>query len=259
MSIVNPAIATAGPEPLVLGYAPASLRREQRQTRWAWAAFTLAGLTAVYSVVCGIGVAQAHGWDALGWLVIGFFGNWIGAGLGLVCGLIGCLQRRRRRARAAHSLWMNAVVAAAPVSIVGLPSVLGEASMATVQINVFAAWVGAFLGLLAGVVLGFWYHREEWLGGYASWPRRMLRLGHVSFFGIAAINLAYALTIAALDWHPPHPLFSMLLAASNFLMPLVCGLAAWRPELRRLFVVPVGCAVAGVGGLLASQILFPLM
>ena len=259
MSIVNPVLGTEIARPLELGYAEPGLSRELTQTKWATAALACAGLTAIYSLVCTAGVFQARGWDALGWLVVGFIGNWVGTGLGLICGLVGCLQRRRLRARAAHSLWVNAMVAATPVTLLGVAAQFDGAADVTPVVNVFAAWAGAFLGIVSGVILGFWYHRPDWLGGYASWPRRLLRLGHLSFFGVAALNLGYALTVASLGWEPPHHACSIALAAANFLMPLACALVAWRPALRHLFVVPVVCTALGVGGLLWTQIVSSLL
>lgn len=64
-----------------------------------------------------------------------------------------------------------------------------------IELNVWAAWIGIALGLLSGTIQGLFFASEDWLGGYASWPRRMLRLGHISFFGIAFLNLAYASTL----------------------------------------------------------------
>jgi hypothetical protein len=118
------------------------------------------------------------------------------------------------------------------------------------DLNTIAAWVGILLGLLVGVVYGLHFHRADWLGGYGSWPRRMLRLGHVSFFGVAALNLAYAVTVKYLGWPAPPAGASVALAAANGLMPLACALAAWRPPLRHLFAVPVACVLAGVCSLL---------
>ena len=118
------------------------------------------------------------------------------------------------------------------------------------DLNVVAAWAGILLGLLTGVVYGLYFHRPDWLGGYGSWPRRMLRLGHVSFFGIAMLNLAFAVTVKYLGWPAPPPGASVALAAANGLMPLACGLAAWRRPLRHLFAVPVAFVLAGVVALL---------
>jgi hypothetical protein len=121
------------------------------------------------------------------------------------------------------------------------------------DINVIVAWLGVLAGVLTGVASGLFFHRQDWLGGYASWPRRMLRLGHISLFGIAALNLGFALTVRRFGWHAP-PAAAVALAAANALMPAVCFLAAWRPPLRRLFFVPVGCVLAAVVGLLWQRI-----
>ena len=111
--------------------------------------------------------------------------------------------------------------------------------------NHFAAWAGILLGSFTGAVQGLCFHREDWLGGYASWPRRMLRLGHISFFGIGFINLAFAISVPALgfDQTPVWPSRLFILALA--LMPSVCYASAfWKPA-RHLFFVPVLCVVLG--------------
>ena len=96
--------------------------------------------------------------------------------------------------------------------------------------------------------MGLFFWREDWLGGYGSWRRRMTRLAHVSFFGLGFINIAFALTVSQLAL----PRDSALTAASLSLclgaatMPLVCYLAAWRKPFRHLFFVPVVAVAAGV-------------
>src|SRR6185436_1938733 len=57
------------------------------------------------------------------------------------------------------------------------------------------AWLWILPGFLSGMVLGMFFHREDWLGGYASLRRRMYRLGHISFFGLGAVNLFFWLTM----------------------------------------------------------------
>lgn len=119
--------------------------------------------------------------------------------------------------------------------------------------NLWAAWIGIFLGLASGTVQGLFFHREDWLGGYDAWPRRLMRLGHISFFGIAFLNLAYANTVALLGGDADVPAAPMLLVAGAITMPLVCYLAAWKKPLRHLFPVPVlsllGAVAALIGGL----------
>jgi hypothetical protein len=108
-----------------------------------------------------------------------------------------------------------------------------------ISANVWAAWIGILLGLSSGVIQGLFFDREDWLGGYGSWPRRLTRLGHISFFGVAFLNLAYADTVGLFGAASDVPLASMLLIAGAVLMPLVCYLAAWRKPLRHLFPLPV--------------------
>lgn len=122
------------------------------------------------------------------------------------------------------------------------------------DLNALAAWTGVLLGVLTGAVTGLYFHDESWLGGYASWRRRLMRLGHISFFGIAALNFGYALTLHRFGWHAP-PVGSAALAAANFLMPAVCYLSVWRKPMRQLFFLPVGFVLLAVGGLLWAHLM----
>jgi hypothetical protein len=112
--------------------------------------------------------------------------------------------------------------------------------------NLAVAWVWILLGLLTGTVLGLFFHKEEWLGGYGSWRRRMLRLGHISFFGTGLLNLAFALTVPALGRQAPVMLPSMLFVIGALAMPSVCFLSAWRKPLRHLFFIPVASLIGAV-------------
>jgi hypothetical protein len=125
----------------------------------------------------------------------------------------------------------------------------------TTDLNILAAWLGILAGILVGAFNGLFFHNPEWLGGYASWRRRLTRLAHISFFGLAFINLAYALTIHQLNWPAPPRAASAALAASIGIMPVICYLAAWRTGFRHLFFLPVCCVLAGVVGLLAQRIM----
>jgi hypothetical protein len=103
-----------------------------------------------------------------------------------------------------------------------------------------------FLGCVSGSILGLFFHRDQWLGGYSSWRRRMLRLGHISFFGLGFVNLAYALTMKSLGIHAPSSA-SVLLLVGAAAMPFVCFLSAAREGLRRLFFIPVLSVIAATG------------
>ena len=43
--------------------------------------------------------------------------------------------------------------------------------------NFILAWIWMLLGFVAGMVLGTFFQNENWLGGYSSFRRRMVRLG----------------------------------------------------------------------------------
>ena len=123
-------------------------------------------------------------------------------------------------------------------------------------VHLYAAWIGIFMGFLAGAGLGLFFQRDGWLGGYASWPRRMARLGHISFFGIAFINLAYGVSLAVSDSIVASPLTSALFICGAVTMPLVCFLSACKKPFRHLFFVPVLSLITGTliilrGGLLS--------
>jgi hypothetical protein len=105
--------------------------------------------------------------------------------------------------------------------------------------NLAVGWVAVLAGLVVGAAVGMFFHQDAWLGGYASWRRRMLRLVHISLVGTGLLNVAFALSVDALDAGPAAKLASVLFVAGAVTMPLVCALAAWRSGLRHLFFVPV--------------------
>jgi hypothetical protein len=96
-------------------------------------------------------------------------------------------------------------------------------------------------------VPGLFFHGQDWLGGYASWPRRMIRLAHIAFFGIGLLNLGFALTARTLGLENGLRATSVLLLVGAAAMPLVCYLSAWRSAFRHLFVVPAVSVTLGVG------------
>ena len=124
--------------------------------------------------------------------------------------------------------------------------------MTTEALHLLAGWLGVSLGVLTGALFGLLFHKEDWLGGYNSWPRRMLRLGHISFFGLAFLNFMFALTIR--DGVPDGRLTqigSALFLVGAVAMPAACFLSAWKKPLRHLFPIPV----ASICGALACTII----
>ena len=118
------------------------------------------------------------------------------------------------------------------------------------EIHFYAAWIGFLLGSLAGATTGLFFHGDGWLGGYGDWRRRMVRLGHVAFFGIGLLNLAFAVTVAELGMERGVALPSGLLLFGAAAMPLVCYLSAYRKTFRHLFFLPAGAVTLAIAAVL---------
>ena len=114
------------------------------------------------------------------------------------------------------------------------------------EINLYAAWIGMLLGGILGAVQGLFFHKEEWLGGYGSWQRRMMRLGHISFFGIAFIHISFAFTAMCLCIEQEVALPSALFIIGAIGMPLICYLAAFKKPIRHLFFIPALSIIGGI-------------
>jgi len=115
------------------------------------------------------------------------------------------------------------------------------------MINIHVAWIGFFLGGLAGAVPGLFFYDNDWLGGYESWQRRMIRLAHIAFFGIGLLNLSFALTARTLGLEAGLQTTSTLLIVGAAAMPLVCYLSAWKTVFRHLFFIPAMSVTVGMG------------
>lgn len=114
--------------------------------------------------------------------------------------------------------------------------------------NLISAWIGVLLGMLSGAVIGLKFHDDDFLGSYPGWPRRLVRLGHISFFGLAFVNLAFFFTA---EWlaaggrtvNGVLSFSSWSLVAGAIAMPSVCFMSAWKKPLRHLFFIPVSLCI----------------
>lgn len=121
--------------------------------------------------------------------------------------------------------------------------------------NYFFGWLWVLVGLVAGAIVGMFFYDDRWLGGYASWRRRMVRLAHISLVGTGLLNLAFAFSLDRLSSDAATRLASPLLVVGGVAMPLVCLLAAWRPGWRRVFFIPVTALLAAVALILCGRYL----
>jgi hypothetical protein len=110
-----------------------------------------------------------------------------------------------------------------------------------------AIWIGMLLGVVSGAIIGLFFHREDWMGGYNSFRRRLTRLGHISFFGLAFVNMAFALTHYILKVQAPWAGWACVsFIVGAIAMPTCCFLTAWRKPFRHFFFIPVGGVLFGI-------------
>jgi hypothetical protein len=122
-----------------------------------------------------------------------------------------------------------------------------------ISVSFTAAWIGICLGCVAGAVQGLFFHREDWLGGYNSWPRRMMRLGHISLVALGLINLVFALTAMSLDIAASLAWPARLLLIGVITMPTLCYLSAFWKRFRHLFFIPA-LSVIGAAAMIAWEV-----
>jgi hypothetical protein len=113
-------------------------------------------------------------------------------------------------------------------------------------LNWVAGWALVLLAFLSGAVLGLGWHREDFLGGYGSFRRRVIRLGHVAFAALGLMNVIFSLSPLPVPGTMPARVASICFVAGGVLMPAVCFLTGWRAAWRHLFVLPVLSLIAAV-------------
>lgn len=105
-------------------------------------------------------------------------------------------------------------------------------------------WLAFAMGALSGAIIGWFFKDDEWLGGYNSHRRRLIRLSHIAWFGVGFVQLAWVQTAVYLQvdvWA-----ITILIAIANLGMPLICMLTAWRRPFYWLFPLPVISVLAAV-------------
>lgn len=118
-------------------------------------------------------------------------------------------------------------------------------------VNLIGGWIGMLVGVLTGAVVGLFFHREDWMGGYDSYRRRLTRLGHIAFFGLGFLNLIFAATSGQMLLHGGWLITaSWALIVGALTMPVVCFLTAWRKPWRHLFPIPVLAVTTGIFAIL---------
>jgi len=121
--------------------------------------------------------------------------------------------------------------------------------------NIVLGWALMALGAVSGALIGLGFHRETWAGGYGSFRRRLMRLGHISFFGLGILNVLFGLYAAPLEGAASSlRIGSWALVVAGATMPTVCFLTAWKANFRHLFAIPVLGVLVGVMATLHASV-----
>jgi len=116
-------------------------------------------------------------------------------------------------------------------------------------------WISVLAGLVMGLYMGLKFQREDWLGGYNAFPRRMVRLAHVALVALGMLNILYAQSAARHNLSGTlAEVASAAFVGAAILMPACCLWIAGRRRNFEFFAAPIGCLATGliltIGGLL---------
>jgi hypothetical protein len=114
------------------------------------------------------------------------------------------------------------------------------------EIHWYVGWGMIAAGFAAGAAVGLGFHREDFLGGYGSFRRRLLRLGHLAMVALGLFNVLFGLTVPQVAYSNGNlaQAASLCWLAGGIAMPAVCFLTAWRSELKQAFAAPVCLLIA---------------
>lgn len=112
-----------------------------------------------------------------------------------------------------------------------------------IMLNWYFGWTSILTAFITGAGIGLFFYRDDFLGGYSSFRRRILRLGHIAQAALGMMNV-----IAGVDQLHRGIEYTQIgqwgLVIGGITMPLVCFLSVWRPGCRHLFFIPVTALIA---------------
>jgi hypothetical protein len=123
------------------------------------------------------------------------------------------------------------------------------------MVNELFGWISVLAGLAMGLYMGLKFQREDWLGGYNSFPRRMVRLAHVALVALGILNVQFGQSLPRLQLSSTAAgVASFAFMAAAVLMPVCCLWMAARRSHFEIFAAPISCLAAGliltIGGLI---------
>lgn len=110
-------------------------------------------------------------------------------------------------------------------------------------LNWYAGWTLILSAFVTGAIIGVFFHRDDFWGGYNSFRRRIVRLGHISQAALGILNVLYSLSSAPVSGSDESRTASWCFVAGGVAMPLVCFFSGWNEKLRYLFFLPVALLI----------------
>ena len=113
-------------------------------------------------------------------------------------------------------------------------------------LNWYAGWLLVLSAFVTGALLGMFFHRDDFWGGYNSFRRRIVRLGHIALAALGMMNVLYSMSPwpSSSVWESDAA--SICFVIGGISMPGVCFLSGWRKPLRHLFFIPVTSLILAV-------------
>lgn len=68
--------------------------------------------------------------------------------------------------------------------------------------NQIFGWSCVLASVLMGLWMGLKFRQENWLGGYGTLPRRMVRLAHIALAALGIVNVEFGRSVAELTLPP---------------------------------------------------------
>src|SRR5689334_15204694 len=106
-------------------------------------------------------------------------------------------------------------------------------------LNWVCGWWLILAGFVTGAIIGLSFHRDDFLGGYHSFRRRLVRLGHIALAALGMMNIVFSLSPWPAAGSSLATAASICFIAGGVTMPAACFMTAWRERFRHVFAVPV--------------------
>ena len=119
-------------------------------------------------------------------------------------------------------------------------------------LNWIVGWSLALAAFVTGACIGIFFHQEDFWGGYSSFRRRIVRLGHIALAALGMMNVIFSLSPWPSAGTTPAMLASWGFVVGGISMPTVCFLTGWRKSLRHLFFIPVLSLVTAAASLIVG-------